>query len=225
MLECYFREVGFMLLEGAKPEQIDQAIFDFGLPMGPNAMGDLAGQDVSFKVRQERRDTGGLPNDGRYGVIGDRLAELGRHGQKTQAGIFRYESGSRTPIPDPEVTALIETEAARLGITRREFSADEILERCLYPLINEGAKILSEGIALRPGDIDIVWINGYGFPPYRGGPMFYADTIGLKVIRDKMLEFGEKLGNEHGYWTPAPLLDELANHDCTFSEWGRGRGF
>ena len=223
MLEGYLRECGFMLLEGASAEQIDEVIYDFGLPMGPNAMMDLAGQDVGAKIRVERRATGDLPDDERYGLVSDKIVALGRHGQKTRAGVYKYESGSRAPIPDPEVVALIETEAARLGIERREFGHDEILERCLYPLINEAALILEEGIALRPGDIDIVWINGYGFPPYRGGPMFYADTVGLKTIHERMLAYGETLGNEHGYWTPAPLLEELAASGRDFSEWARTR--
>jgi 3-hydroxyacyl-CoA dehydrogenase len=223
MLEGYTRESAFMLLEGAKAEHVDQVIHGFGLPMGPHAMMDMAGQDVGAKIRAERRAAGTLPDDPRYGLVGDRLAAMGRHGQKSSAGVYRYEPGSRTPIPDPEVEAMIAAEAARLGVEPRAIDEEEILARCLYPLINTGARILQEGIALRPSDIDIVWINGYGFPPYRGGPMFYADAIGLDRVHSTLLDLGRRLGNEHGYWTPAPLLIELAESGSTFAQWNSAR--
>jgi 3-hydroxyacyl-CoA dehydrogenase len=215
MLEGYLREASFLLLEGAAPEQIDKALYDFGMAMGPHAMGDLAGIDVGCQVREERRAAGALPDDPRYGLIADKLAELGRYGQKTGAGIYRYEKGSRTPIPDPQVQELIENEAKRLGIERRDIADDEIIKRCLYPLINEGARILEEGIALRPGDIDIVWINGYGFPAHRGGPMFYADQIGLDAVYQTICACQSLPGD---YWTPAPLLERLALDGKSFSD-------
>ena len=215
MLEGYGREAGLLLLEGATPSQVDRALYDFGMPMGPMAMGDLAGLDVGYKVRRERTD---LPGDDRYAVIADRLVEQGRLGQKTSSGYYRYEEGSRQTIPDEAVHQLIRTEAARLGIVRREISDQEIVERCIYPLINTGARILEEGIALRSVDIDIVWINGYGFPPYRGGPMYFADRIGVGTVYEKIIEFGETLGNEYGYWEPATLLKRLAEKGGSFGE-------
>jgi 3-hydroxyacyl-CoA dehydrogenase len=221
MLEGYIREAGIMLLEGARPEQIDKVLYDFGFPMGPIAMGDLAGIDVGAKVREERRRKGTFPADERFGLVADRLVAMGRCGQKTSAGVYRYEPGSRAPVPDPEVQALIEREAARLGIRQREISDHEILTRCVYPLINEGARILAEGIAQRASDIDVVWVNGYGFPPYRGGPMFYADSIGAKEIHAQICHYRDTLGNEFGYWEPAPLLEKLASEGGKFANFGK----
>ncbi len=218
MLEGYGRETGFLHLEGASAEQIDKAIFDFGFPMGPLTMGDLAGIDVGAKVRAERRDAGLLPDDPRYGVLGDKLAELGRYGQKTGVGTYRYESGSRVPLPDPVVEALAEQEAERLGIQRRTIGNEEIVSRCLLPMINEGARILEEGIAQRASDIDIVWINGYGFPPYRGGPMFYADFLGPETVLKQIRAYGDQLGNDYGYWTPSDLLVDLAKSGRRFGD-------
>jgi len=217
MLEGYIREAGLMLLEGAEPEQIDRVLYDFGMPMGPIAMGDLAGIDVGARVREERRRNGTFPADERFGLVADKLVAMGRCGQKTAAGVYLYEAGSRNPVPDPQVRALILSEAARLGIVQRSISDEEILTRCIYPLINEGARILEEGIAQRAGDIDVVWINGYGFPPYRGGPMHYADHIGLKQIFERICTYRETLGNEFGYWEPAPLLERLAREGGKFS--------
>ena len=214
MLEGYLREAEFLLLEGATPEQVDQALYDFGMPMGPFAMSDLAGIDVGYRVRQERKGQG--PDDARIGAIADRLFEIGRHGQKTGAGFYKYEAGNRRPLADPQVHDLIEREATRLGIERRDIGAQEITQRCIYPLINEGARILGEGIALRPGDIDIIWIYGYGFPPYRGGPMFYADLIGLDKLYARILAFGERDG---AYWKPAPLLAKLAETGKSFADF------
>lgn len=210
MLEGYIREAGLMLLEGAKPEQIDRVLYDFGMPMGPIAMGDLAGMDIGARIREERRRDGTLPADERFGLVADKLVAMGRCGQKTGAGVYLYKTGSRTPYPDPEVDALIQGEAARLGIRQRKIRDEEVLSRCIYPLINEGARILDEGIAQRASDIDVVWINGYGFPAYRGGPMHYADSVGLKRVYDKICEYRDTLGNEFGYWEPAPLLEKLA---------------
>ncbi len=222
MLEGYGREAGLLLLEGATPEQVDRVLYNFGMPMGPLAMGDLAGLDVGAKVREERRLGGTLPDDPRFGVTADRLVAMGRCGQKTSAGYYKYEPGSRAAQPDEEVQALIRDEAERLGIKQREISDEEILNRCIYPLINEGARILEEGIAQRSSDIDIVWINGYGFPPYRGGPMFYADSIGLDKIYQQICTYrdtlGDATGNTYGYWEPAPLLERLAKGGGKFSQ-------
>lgn len=216
MLHQYMREAMFLVEEGALPQDIDRVIYDFGLPMGPFAMIDLAGNDVSRRVRQEQiKANGGTWGEGRYpGTIADKICEMGRFGQKTGKGWFKYEDG-RTPIPDPEIEALIKETSKDLGIERRTVSDEEILERCLYPLVNEGAKILEEGIALRASDIDVVWIHGYGFPRYRGGPMFWADTVGLKTIAEKMRQF-EK---EQGPWmAPSPLLLKLAEEGKGFGE-------
>ncbi len=205
MLHPYLREAAFLVEEGAMPQDVDRVICDFGFPMGPFAMSDLAGNDVGWRIRKAK--PAGNPGNERYsGTIADRLCERGRFGQKTGAGWYRYGDG-RIPAPDPEVEALIAATSTELGIERRAISDREILERCLYPLVNEGAKILDEGIALRPGDIDVIWIQGYGFPRYRGGPMFWADTVGLEVVADAMRRFR----SEHGEWmTPAPLLERLA---------------
>jgi len=213
MLYAYRRQADFLLEEGALPDQIDKVIYDFGMPMGPYAMGDLAGLDVGWRIRQRQAAT--RPAHLRYSTVADRVFELGRFGQKTNAGWFRYEPGSRTPIPDPVVNELVLQVSADNGFTRREVSDQEILERCMYPLVNEGAKILEEGLAQRASDIDVVWMYGYGFPRYRGGPMFWADLVGLGTIYDMM----RRLHDEHGdYWLePAPLLKQLA-------EQGRGFG-
>jgi len=219
MLEGYAREVGLMLLEGAAPERIDAIVQRFGFPMGPNAMIDMAGLDVRAKVIGEARELGILPDDERYEAVTLRLAADGRHGQKTGAGIFRYEPGNRSPIPDPRVSDLIAAEAARLGVAQREHSNEEILDRCLLPLVNEGARILEEGIAFRPGDIDIVWLYGYGFPAFQGGPMHYADGIGLPNILASMQEFADRDGDPHGYWSPSALLKKMAAEGGGFATW------
>jgi len=194
-----------LILEGAAPHQVDKVLTDFGFPMGPFAMGDLAGLDVGWRIRKGR---------GAKAPVADRICELGRFGQKTGAGYFRYEKGDRTPIPDPEVEKIIVDVATSMGITRRFVSDEEILQRLLYPMVNEGAKILHEKIAIRASDIDVIWVYGYGWPVYRGGPMFWADSLGLRALRDRMLEFKKQSGDE--FWSPAPLLDRLA---------GEGRGF
>ena len=213
MLYSYGRENQLMLLEGAAPEFIDQALTDWGMAMGPNAVGDLAGLDVGYKVRQERSD---LPDDPRFYRVADLLAEQGRFGRKTGKGMYLYEDGSGIAKPDPEVQALIVAESARLGIQRRDISADEIVDRCILGLITEGARILEENIAQRPGDIDVVWTSGYGFPRYRGGPMHYADTIGLARVFNKVSDFCERFGPQ--YWQPPGLLEALAAEDGKFVE-------
>ncbi len=210
MLEGYTRQVRFLLEEGASPVEIDAALTGFGMAMGPCAVADLAGLDVSWRKR--KADAHLRDPSKRYSAVADRLCEQGRFGQKTGAGYYRYEPGSRTPIPDPEVDALIAEVAAESGVERRSIGADEIVERLLYPLVNEGARILDEGIALRAGDIDIVWINGYGFPRWRGGVMHWADHVGLKAIHTAIAQLNES----QDYWEPAPLLSRLA---------AEGRGF
>ncbi len=213
MLYAYRRQADFLLEEGALPSQIDRVIYDFGLPMGPYAMGDLAGLDIGWSIRKGQAAT--RPKHLRYSTVADRICELGRFGQKTGAGWHRYEPGSRTPVPDPEIERLIVSISEAQGITRREVTDQEILERCMYPLVNEGAKILEEGLALRASDIDIVWMYGYGFPRYRGGPMFWADLVGVKQIYDVM----SRLHDEHGDWLePAPLLRRLAEQGKGFGE-------
>ncbi len=214
MLYAYRRQADFLIEEGALPQQVDQALYEFGLPMGPFAMADLAGLDIGWAIRKRQAPT--RPQELRYSPIADRICEMGRFGQKTGAGWYRYEEGSRTPIPDPEIEKLIDNVSAELGFERRTIDDAEIVRRCLYPLINEGAKLLEEGIALRPSDIDIVWIYGYGFPRYRGGPMFYADTVGV----DSIYEFMVKLHEEQGAWgKPAALLEKLATEGTGFEDY------
>ena len=214
MLYAYRRQADFLLEEGALPHQIDKVIYDFGMPMGPYAMGDLAGLDVGWRIRQRQAAT--RPAHLRYSAVADRVCELGRFGQKTGAGWFRYESGSRTPIPDPVVNELVLQVSAENGFARREVGDQEILERCMYPLVNEGAKILEEGLAQRASDIDVVWMYGYGFPRYRGGPMFWADLVGINTIYEAM----SRLHDAHGdYWLePAPLLKRLAEQGKGFGD-------
>ncbi|MEQ8396919.1 3-hydroxyacyl-CoA dehydrogenase NAD-binding domain-containing protein [Thalassobaculum sp.] len=213
MLHQYLREAAFLVEEGALPQDVDRVIFEFGFPMGPFAMSDLAGNDVGWRIRKAQATE--RPSNQRYsGTVSDRICERERFGQKTGAGWYRYADG-RTPLPDPEVEALILATSQELGVTRRSISDQEILERCLYPLVNEGARILDEGIALRAGDVDVVWMQGYGFPRYRGGPMFWADTIGLDVIATAMRRFQA----EHGEWmAPAPLLERLAAEGKGFKD-------
>ena len=212
MLHGYFREAGFLLEEGALPQQVDKVIEDFGFAMGPLRVGDLAGLDVGWYIRKRQAAT--RPAHQRYSKLADQVCELGRFGQKTGAGWYRYEAGNRNPIPDPVVEELIVKASKEAGIQRRQITDQEILERCLYALVNEGANILEEGIALRASDIDIVYIYGYGFPRYRGGPMFCADTVGL----DKVLEAVQRFHATHGeFWKPAALLEKLAAEGKKFN--------
>ena len=214
MLYAYRRQADFLLEEGALPQQVDSALYEFGLPMGPFAMADLAGLDIGWAIRKRQAPT--RPKDLRYSPIADRICEMDRFGQKTGAGWYRYEPGSRTPIPDPEIEKLIIDVSTELGFERRTLDDAEIVERCMYSLINEGAKILEEGIALRPSDIDIVWIYGFGFPRYRGGPMFYADTVGVDTVYELMA----KLYEQQGEWVkPAPLLEKLAKEGKSFKDY------
>ena len=213
MLFGYGRESQLLLLEGAAPEHIDAALQDWGMAMGPHAVGDLAGLDVGYATRQERSD---LPDDPRFYRVADALVEAGRLGQKTGKGMYLYEPRSRKPLPDPEVKALIAREAAALGVEQRDIGAQEIVERCIYALIVEGARILEEGIASRSGDIDVIWVNGYGFPRYRGGPMHYADHIGVDRVYEKVCEFRDRFGTM--YWEVPELLEELGRGGGKFAD-------
>ncbi len=217
MIHCYGREAQFLVEEGAAVEQVDNALYDFGLAMGPLAMGDLAGLDVGWRIRKEFKH---IEKPGvRVPLVADQLCEMGRYGQKTGAGWYKYDE-NRKPSGDPEVTALIDKLARQAGIERRAISNDEIIERTIYALVNEGARILEEGIALRSVDIDIVYLNGYGFPAWRGGPMFYADTVGLKNVLAKIEEFEKRHGE---LWVPAPLLKQLVADSKTFSDFDKAK--
>jgi 3-hydroxyacyl-CoA dehydrogenase len=216
MLYAYGRENQLLLLEGATPSQIDAVMEKFGMAMGPNAVGDLAGLDVGYRVRRERKD---LPDDPRYYRVADLLVEAGRLGQKNGRGAFFYAPGSRRPTRDPEVEALVAAESQRLGIKRRDIVSTEIEDRCLFALINEGAQILADGIADSPSDIDAIWCNGYGFPRFRGGPMFYADILGLPMVLARIRELAQTHGSQ--YWTAAPLLVELVERGDGFQSWHR----
>jgi 3-hydroxyacyl-CoA dehydrogenase len=213
MVAKYAREAEFLLEEGATPEQVDGALKGFGFAMGRFAMADLAGLDISWAGR--KRLAASRPSHLRYSKVADRICELGRFGQKTGAGFYRYEAGSRTPLPDPVVQQIIVDCAREAGIARRAITDEEIIERTMFALINEGAKILDEGIAQRASDIDLIYVNGYGFPAWRGGPMFYADTIGLTKVYARICDFQR----EHGeFWEPAPLLARLAKSGKTFAK-------
>jgi 3-hydroxyacyl-CoA dehydrogenase len=206
MLRLRSIEAERLLLEGALPHDVDGALTDFGFPMGPFAMADLAGLDVGWRMRKAQ---------GLSAPIADQLCERGRYGQKTSRGFYLYEPGSRTPKPDPEVERLIVDTAAQHGIVRGVLGKKTIVQRLLFPMINEGARILHEGIAQRPGDIDVIWVYGYGFPVYRGGPMHYADSVGLAYIRDRLMAFARTTGDDRH--RPAPLLEELAAAGKGFS--------
>jgi 3-hydroxyacyl-CoA dehydrogenase len=199
----YVREAQRMLLEGVPAERIDRVAFEWGMAMGPNAVSDLSGLDVLSKVNNEWKEK---PSDPAYCRLIEILVGMGRHGQKTGAGIYRYEG--RNAVPDPEVAALAKAEAVRLNVPQIEVSDEEIIERLLFSMINEGALILAEGIAQRASDIDVLFCHGYGMPRYRGGPMFYGDTVGLKTVVAAMEKYRVRYGDL--YWKPAPLLTELA---------------
>ena len=205
MLEPYLRQALRLIDEGALPAQVDRALEAFGMAMGPFRMSDLAGNDIGWLIRKRRYAE---HPDTERSVLADRLCEQGRFGQKTGAGWYRYETGRRDALPDPAVDEMIQAYRREKGITPRRIPDDEIVDRCVFALVNEGAKILDEGIAQRASDIDLVYLAGYGFPPYRGGPMFYADTVGLYNVVRRMKEFA---------WTPAPLLARLADEGKTFN--------
>ena len=214
MLGGYTRQAGEIILHGALPEQVDKVIYDFGFNMGPFAMNDLVGLDLGWRARK----MAGVPDADKplTAIIPDRLCDLGRFGQKTNAGFYRYPEGSRQGQPDPEVAQLIERTSAELDIDRRQIGDEEVLKRCLYPLINIGAQLLDDGIALRASDIDVVYVHGYGFPKYRGGPMYYADQIGLDNVYRDILSFHQQYGDA---WRPAALLKRLAEEGRSFAEW------
>jgi 3-hydroxyacyl-CoA dehydrogenase len=213
MFGPYRREAQFLVEEGASVEAVDSALFEFGMAMGPLSTGDLAGLDVGWRIRKEYRH---LEKPGiRQPIAEDRLCEMGRYGQKTQAGWYRYDENRRA-MPDPEVEALVRKWATDAGIRQRQITAREIVDRCVYALVNEGARILEEGFALRAVDIDIIYLNGYGFPAYRGGPMWYADTVGLKKVYERICELHELHGE---LWEPAPLLKRLAESGETFAQF------
>jgi 3-hydroxyacyl-CoA dehydrogenase len=215
MFGPYRREAQFLVEEGASIEAVDQALSGFGMAMGPLATGDLAGLDVGWRIRKEYRhlEVPGI----RQPFAEDRLCELGRYGQKTGAGWYKYDD-QRRATADPLVTELVRKWVDEAGIAQRQISAGEITDRCLYALVNEGARILEEGYALRASDIDIIYLNGYGFPAHRGGPMWYADTVGLKQVCDRVSEFHRQHGE---IWRPAPLLKRLADQGKTFAEFSR----
>lgn len=217
MMFPYMYEAQFLVEDGATPEQVDRALTDFGMAMGIFAVDDMAGLDVAWRVRKELNqfsETGA-----RKPLASDALCEMGRFGQKAGKGWYQY-GADRKPVPDPEVLALIERLASGAGINRRSFTATEIIERTIYALINEGARVLDEGYALRASDIDVIYLTGYGFPAWRGGPMFYADRVGLKTVYERVATFHREFGDR---WTPAPLLERLAREGRTFQDFDRSR--
>jgi 3-hydroxyacyl-CoA dehydrogenase len=215
MFHPYRREAQFLVEEGASIEAVDRALYDFGMAMGPLSVADLAGLDIGWRIRKEHRH---LEKPGvRQPLAEDKLCEMGRFGQKTRAGWYRYDE-QRRQLPDPEIAQLVQSWSREKGIEQREISPQEIVERCIYALVNEGARILEEGFALRAVDIDIIYLNGYGFPAHRGGPMWYADTVGLKNVYDRVREFEQAHGEN---WEPAPLLKQLAEQGKGFADFQR----
>jgi len=215
MFHPYRREAQFLVEEGASIEAIDHALYDFGMAMGPLSVADLAGLDIGWRIRKEHRH---LEKPGvRQPLAEDKLCEMGRFGQKTRAGWYRYDE-QRRQVADPEVAELVRGWSREKGIEPREISPEEIVERCVYALVNEGARILEEGFALRAVDIDIIYLNGYGFPAHRGGPMWYADSVGLKKVYERVCEFEQAHGEN---WRPAPLLQQLAEQGKSFADFQR----
>jgi 3-hydroxyacyl-CoA dehydrogenase len=213
MVEKYGQQSLFLIDEGCSPQQVDAAAYKWGMAMGPLAMGDMAGLDIGWEIRKRRYVE--RPNF-IYSKVGDRVAELGRYGQKTGKGWYKYNLPDRRPIPDPEVEEIINKYRTENKIKTRAITDEEIVERLIYALVNEAAYILEEGIALRASDIDMVYLTGYGFPPYRGGPMFYADTVGLKNVLNSIQKF--QSGYQGAVWKPAPLLVKLANEGRKFND-------
>jgi len=217
MLEKYGQQSLFLIDEGASPQQVDAALTAWGMAMGPFTMYDMAGNDIGWEIRKRRYQE---RPDFVYSRIADRVCELGRFGQKTGKGFYRYEpaggANARKPIPDPEVDSIINSYRKEIGVDPRQISDEEIVERCIYALVNEGARILEEGIALRASDIDMVYLTGYGFPPFRGGPMFYADTVGLDKVLSSIQRFQQ--GYQGAQWKPAPLLVKLAREGRRFND-------
>jgi 3-hydroxyacyl-CoA dehydrogenase len=215
MMEGYLREAERMVLEGANPRQVDTVLEEWGMAMGILAVVDMAGVDVGVNVHKANAER--YPPDPSDYQADFALAEAGRLGQKNGKGYYRYQPGDRTRHDDPEALAILQARARQLGIEPRAHSDQEILERCLYPLMNEGFRILEEGIVQRAGDIDVVWTSGYGFPRYRGGPMFYAETLGLRTLHEGMLRYQARFGPMH--WQPAPLLAQLAASGENLAAW------
>jgi 3-hydroxyacyl-CoA dehydrogenase len=215
MMDPYGREAEHCVLEGATPQEVDSALESWGMAMGILAVYDMAGIDIGHLTRVARAHL--LPKDPGFYRPSAMLTGRGWIGQKAGRGYYRYDGADRKRTPDPEVIAMLHAEGQRLNIAQRKPDAQEIVERCLYAMINEGALLLEEGIALRASDIDVVYTAGYGFPRYRGGPMFYADSVGLKVIYDKIMEFQKTLDPQ--YWQPAPLLKKLALSGSSFAQW------
>jgi 3-hydroxyacyl-CoA dehydrogenase len=212
MLEKYGQQSLFLLEEGATPAQVDAALERWGMAMGPFTMYDMAGNDIGWEIRKRRAKE---RPDMVYSGFADRICEQGWFGQKTGRGWYRYEKGSRKPLPDPEVEELLNSYRKEIGVKARKIPDDEIVERCIFALANEGARILEEGIALRASDIDMVYLTGYGFPPYRGGPMFYADSLGLDKVLSSIRRF--QAGYQGAQWQPAPLLEKLAREGKRFN--------
>lgn len=212
MIHAYLREAEYLIEEGALPQQVDHAIESFGFAMGPFRMCDLAGLDIGWAIRKRRKSEGLVSK--RYVSIPDQLCERGWFGQKTGGGYYTYESGSRVPIVNPEVNAIVENASSEKGITRRTIEANEIVDRLMYALINEGAGILAEGVAQRASDIDVIYAAGYGFPRYRGGPMFYAQTIGLSNVVEGIERYSNQAHGEH--WQVSPFLSDLVQKNQTF---------
>jgi 3-hydroxyacyl-CoA dehydrogenase len=219
MMEGYAREAQRMVLEGATPRQVDGALEAWGMAMGILAVFDMAGIDVGVNVHRANAER--YPPDPSYYQADAALHAAGRLGQKNGKGYYLYQPGDRTRHEDPEALEILRKTARDLQIEQSPHSAEEIVERCVYPLINEGIRILEEGVALRASDVDVVWCAGYGFPRYRGGPLFYADTIGLKTVHDGMLKYRDRFGPMH--WQPAPLLARLAGEGRTLAEWEASR--
>lgn len=219
MLRQYQREVQMCIFEGANPDQIDRVMMDWGMAMGPLMVADMAGLDISYKARKVLTDE--EKGDPKGYRIADVLVEMGRLGQKTGMGYYKYDPDSRARSADPEVIRIIDDEAKKMGITRKQISDKEILNRLTLAWINEGFKILDEGIAQRPSDIDVVYCFGYGFPIYRGGPMFFADSVGLTKIYDNICKYRQLHGDM--YWTPSPLLERLVNENTSLNSWAKTR--
>jgi 3-hydroxyacyl-CoA dehydrogenase len=218
MYAHYQREAQFLVEEGARVQDVDAALVDFGMALGPLATGDLSGLDVGWRVRKAHKHL--EPPGRRQPLVADRLCEMGRFGQKTGAGWYRYEPGDRTPRPDPEVERIVAEQVKAAGVPQRAIAAPEIVERTIYALVNEAARILEEGMALRAGDVDLVYLFGYGFPAHRGGPLWHADTVGLAAVHRRIAEFHQQHGEA---WRPAPLLAALAAEGKTFAAFDRER--
>jgi 3-hydroxyacyl-CoA dehydrogenase len=214
MIEEYLRQAMFLLDEGATPGQVDKALEKWGMAMGPFRMSDLAGNDIMWAIRKRRYVE---HPDINYSKTGDRLCELGRFGQKTGSGWYRYEAGKRDAFPDPVVDHLIADYRREIGVNARVISDDEIVQRCILALVNEGAHILEDKIASRASDIDMVYLSGYGFPLYRGGPMHYADSLGLRNVARMMQQFATNERADPTFWQPAKLLADLAAEGKTFN--------